>query len=381
MKQHLPFIVLLFIISFASCRGSKYSTKSDEKDLATLVKRLNKKGGDDNVIADLQEVYGNAREKSNGRLANYRYLAAPQKWDNIIPEMEGLQRMYETISKSAYALRLVNPENIYPRLIAAKDSAASDYYEYGMQQLNQQSREHSKEAYYAFQKTIRYVPNYRDAKLLMRNAYERSIVQVLVNYIQYDDFAFNNWNWNQYSSNDRMTHSNLLRDLGGTTAAYIPARFFDEYTLRRENRAPDIVVDLVWRNLHFDYPRDRTRSYSRSKQIETGRDTANKPIYQTVNATVQVTERELTANADMNLIITDAASRMQLRWDRLPADYRYTYEFADYSGDKRALDTNDWTMINRNRNQPMPSKEDAMTEMMRKVYNDLVNRIKTTVSW
>jgi hypothetical protein len=381
MKQLLPFIVLISSLFLVSCKGSKYSTKSDEKDLATLIKRLNKKGGDDKIIADLKDVYGNAYLKSTQRLENYRYDPAPQKWDKIIPELEGLQRMYETISQSAYALRLVNPANVYPQLIASKDSASFDYYEYGSQQLQQQQRENSKEAYYAFQKALRFVPNYKNAKQLMKEAYDRSIVNVLVNTIQYDDFGMNNWGWNQYSNKDRMTYNNLLRDLGGQSASNIPARFYEEYALRRENKGPDIVVDLVWKNLRFDYPRDRTRSYNRSKRIETGRDTANKPIYQTVTATVHVTERELTANGDMNLIVTDGVNRTQLRWDRLPSDYRYRLEFADYSGDKRALDNSDWTLINRSRNQPMPSKEDAMSEMMQKIYHDLVNRIKNAVNW
>ncbi len=379
MKQLLPLIIL--ILSLASCRGSKYSTKTDEKDLATLIKRLNKKGGDEKVITDLKEVYGNAFQNSTQRIENYRYDPAPQKWEKIIPEMEGLQRMYETISKSAYALRMVKPVNYYPQLVAAKDSAAVDYYTYGTQQLQQQQRENSKEAYYAFQKTLRYVPNYKDAKQLMKAAFDRSIVHVLVNEIQYDDIGMNNWGWNQYNNKDRMIHNNIIRDLGGQNAARIPARFYNEYDLRRVNTAPDMVVDLVWRNLRFDYPRDRIRSYNRSKQIETGRDTANRPIYQTVTATVRVTERKLNANADMNLIVTDAVNRKQLRWDRLPAEYRYSFEFADYSGDSRALGSNDWSLINQSRNQPMPTREDAMNEMMQKIYHDLVNRIRNAADW
>ena len=377
MKQLIPFILLL---SLASCSGGKYSTKADEKDLATLIKRLNKKGGDDKIIADLNEVYGSAFLKSTQRLENYRFDPAPQKWEKIIAEMEGLQRMYETISQSAYALRMVKPVNYYTQLIATKDSAAADYYGYGTQQLQQQQRENYKEAYYAFQNTIRYVPNYKDARQLMKDAFERSVVHVLINEIQYDDYSMNT-GWNQYNNNSRMMHNSIIRDLGGQNSNSIPARFYNEYDLRRENRAPELVVDLVWRNLRFDQQRDRTRTYNRSKQIETGRDTANKPIYQTVNATIYVTERELNANADMNIIVTDAVNRTQIKWDRLPADYRFTIEFADYNGDRRALDNNDWNLINRSRSQPMPSREDAMAEMMRRIYNDMVNRIRNTVNW
>ena len=379
MKQLIPFILLLSFV-LVSCSGGKYSTKADEKDLATLIKRLNKKGGDDKIIADLNEVYSSAYQKATLRLENYRFDPVPQKWDKIIAEMEGLQRMYETISQSAYALRMVKPVNFYSPLVATKDSAAADYYAYGTQQMQQQQRQNYKEAYYAFQKSAAYVLNYKDAKQLMKEAFERSIVHVLINEIQYDDYSMNT-GWNQYNNNSRMMHNNIIRDLGGQNSNNIPARFYNEYDLRRENRSPDLVVDLVWRNLRFDQQRDRTSTYNRSKQIETGRDTANKPIYQTVNASIYVTERELNANADMNIIVTDAVNRTQIKWDRLPADYRFTIEFADYSGDRRALDNNDWNLINRSRSQPMPSREDAMAEMMRRIYNDMVNRIRNTVGW
>ena len=379
MKQLIPFILLLSFV-LVSCSGGKYSTKADEKDLATLIKRLNKKGGEDKIIADLNEVYNSAYQKATLRLENYRFDPVPQKWDKIIAEMEGLQRMYETISQSAYALRMVKPVNLYPPLVATKDSAAADYYAYGTEQMQQQQRQNYKEAYYAFQKSAAYVLNYKDAKQLMKEAFERSIVHVLINEIQYDDYSMNT-GWNQYNNNSRMMHNNIIRDLGGQNSNNTPARFYNEYDLRRENRSPDLVVDLVWRNLRFDQQRDRTSTYNRSKQIETGRDTANKPIYQTVNASIYVTERELNANADMNIIVTDAVNRTQNKWDRLPADYRFTIEFADYSGDRRALDNNDWNLINRSRSQPMPSREDAMAEMMRRIYNDMVNRIRNTVGW
>jgi hypothetical protein len=381
MKLLLP--VVFIVVAFAACRGSRTATYNDEKDLSTLISRLNKKGADDKIVADLQEVYNNAYTKSMQRLYNYQYDAAPEKWTKIIPELEGLHRMYETIGQSAYAVRLLKPENVYPRLVATKDSAAADYYRFGVEQLNLNSRENNKEAYYAFQRAQQYVPNYRDAKLQMKEAFDRSIVNVLINQIQYDQFGMggNNWGWNQYGSRDRQHQANIIRDLGGQNSTSNPARFFDEYQLRSMGAGPDLVVDLVWRNLRFDQPLDQSRSYNRSKQIETGKDTSGRPIYTTVTATVRVTQRILNADADMNIIITDAVTRNQVRWDRLPSEYRYTYEYAEYSGDKRALDNNDIALINRSRNQRIPTKEEAMAEMMQRIYNNLVSRIRSTVSW
>ncbi len=349
--------------------------------MAMLIKRLNKKGSDDKIITDIKEVYNSAYERGTQRLASYQNDEAPQKWDKIIGEMESLQRMYETISKSAYAVRMVKPVNFYSSLKNTKDSAADDYYMYAQNYFEKEGRQNSKEAYYAFEKSSKYIPNYKDSKSKMKEAYERSIVAVLINRIQFDDYGRDSWGWNSYNNSNIVTSDQIVRDLGYQSANTIPAKFYSDWDLRRANIAPDLVVDMVWRNMRFDQPRDQTKQYNRSKQIETGRDTANRPIYQTVTATVFVTQRELNADADLNLIITDAVTRKEIKWDRIPSSYRFTIEYAEYNGDRRALDNNDLTLISRSRNQQMPRREEVLNDMMQRIYNDMLNRIKREVNW
>jgi hypothetical protein len=381
MKKSLLFTLLIAIILLASCSGSKRSNKSGEKDLATLIKRLNKKGSDDKILEDIRNVYNTAYNSSMQRINNYENDAAPQKWDKLIGEFESLQRMYETINKSAYAIRMIKPVNFYDRIRDTKEKAANDYYSYAEDFFGRDGRQNSREAYYAYEKSNRYIANYKDSKVKMRQAFDRSIVAVLINRIQFDDYGSGSWGWNSYNNSNLVTNDQIVRDLGYQSSNTIPAKFYSDWDLRRANIAPDMVVDMVWRNMRFDQPRDQTRQYNRSKQIETGRDTANRPIYQTVTATVFVTQRDLNADADLNLIVTDANTRREVKWDRLPANYRFTVEFAEYNGDRRALDNNDWTLINRSRNQPMPRREDVLNEMMRNVYNDMLNRIRNAVNW
>ncbi|MBP6687582.1 MAG: hypothetical protein KA160_06955, partial [Lacibacter sp.] len=239
MKQLLP--LLFIVICLTACRGSRSAYRNEEKDITTLINRLIKKGSDDKIIADLQEVYNGAYLKINQRLANYQYDPVPAKWDKLIPELEGLHRMFETISRSAYALRLVKPANVYPTLIATKDSAAFDYYNYASNQLLQQTRQANKEAYYSFERAMQYVPNYRDARDRMKEAFDRSIVHVLVNYIEYDVRGLGSFGWSQQNNSDRQYHSRIINDLGGQNSTNTPARFYDPYDLRRVNVAPQQV--------------------------------------------------------------------------------------------------------------------------------------------
>ena len=104
---------------------------------------------------------------------------------------------------------------------------------------------------------------------------------------------------------------NIIHWPGRGNASSIPARFTMNMSLRYRNIAPDLVVDLVWRNVRFD----QYWSTNLSTKIKNwnGKDTANKPIYQTVYAQSTATKRKvLNADANMNLIITDAENRRQL---------------------------------------------------------------------
>jgi hypothetical protein len=379
-KNFTPIVLVAAVFFLASCGRNTFKTET--KDLNMLVKRLTKKGSDDKVLADIHSVYDPALQRAQQNISNYRYDAPPQKWDKMLGEMQNMQRMYDILNTNQYAIRMIKPVNFYRNITEAKDSAAADYYTYGNEFFEREGRANYKQAYDAYNSAINYVPNYKDARDKMQEAFNRSIIYVLINQIQYDGFGFNsNWNWNNYNSRDQMLQNQIIRDLGGRTNRSTPSYFFNEWDLRRENRGPDLVVDLVWRNMRFDQPRDRTRNYNRSKQIETGRDTANRPIYQTVTATVYVTERFLEANADMNIIVSDAVNRSQVDWQTIPARYSNNIEFATYSGDRRALENSDWTLINRNQNQPTPNREDVFQEMMRNVYNDMLNRIRRTTNW
>jgi hypothetical protein len=381
MKKNSTLLFLsIVIVLLTACSRSAY--KTEQKDLNMLIKRLTKKGSDDKVLADIHSVYDPALQRAQQNMSNYRYDAAPQKWDKLIGEMENMQRMFDIINTNQYAVRMIKPVNFYRNIVEAKDSAAADWYSYANDFFERGGRENWKEAYNAYNKAGNYVPNYRDTKAKMQEAFDRSLIYVLVNQIQYDGIGFNNsWNWNNYNSRDQQLQNQLIRDLGGRTNRNTPAYFFNEWDLRRENRSPDLVVDMVWRNMGSDQPRDRTRNYNRSKRIETGRDTANKPIYQTVTATVYVTERNLEANADMNLIFTDAKSKTQVDWQTIPATFRTNIEFATYTGDRRALEDSDWTLINRNQNQPLPNREEVFERLMRDIYNDVLNRIRRVTNW
>lgn len=380
MKKTSTLYLLIIVVLIAGCSKGIY--KNEKKDLATLIKRLTKKGSDDKVLADIHSVYDPALQRAQQNISNYRYDAAPQKWDKIIGEMQAMQSMYDIINTNQYAMRMIQPVNFYKNIVEVKDSAAADYYNYATDYFDRGGRENWKIAYNAYNSASNYVPNYKDSKQKMQEAFDKSLIYVLVNQIQYDGIGFgNSWNWNNYNNRDQQLQSQIIRDLGGRSNRNIPAYYFNEWDLRRENRTPNLVIDLVWRNMRTDQPRDTRREFFREKEVVTGRDSANNPIYKRVNATVYITERRLEASADMNLIFTDAVNRTQVDWQVVPASFREVIEFGTFTGDRRALEDRDIELINRNQNQPNVNREEVFERMMRNIYNDVLNRIRRVTNW
>ena len=63
-------------------------------------------------------------------------------------------------------------------------------------------------------------------------------------------------------------------------------------------------------------------------------------------------------------------------------DYRWQEEYADYTGDSRALSASDWQLVNNNnRMNNQPNKEEVLTELYRRIYPQVKSSITYAVDW
>ena len=377
MKKIIPAIAVLFL--FASCKTSKdYLLRSNEdKTLYDVVKQLNKHADDENASKALPEVYTQVQQKHLDKIETYKSYTDLNRWDKISAEYNMLQNMYEAIANSDAAAKLIKANSYQKQIDSVKQAAAEDYYQIGLSYLQRHSRDDAKLAYSTFKKAGKWVNNYKDIKAKMDFAYENAIVNVLINPVQ-DNFVFISSGWNNNFSSDYLSQ-NLVRDLGGKYASQYPARFYTERETNRNDIQPDWVVDLTLREM--DIPRPTFYNYSRnlSKQIETGRDTSGRIIYQTVYATLNIQKQSFNARAQMDINITEVATRKNILYNSYSDTYNWQQEVASYSGDSRALSSNDWTLVNNRYNQP--SKEDIMNELYRGIYPQIKNRISNAANW
>jgi hypothetical protein len=380
MKKILFAIATL--LALASCKTSKdyLSRSEDDKTLFDIVKQLNRHSDDANAVQSLPQVYTILQQKHLKNIERYNNGNELNRWDKIAAAYKSLQSLYDAIDNSNTASGLIKPVNYQKEITAVKETAAEDYYQTGVAYLDKNNRNDAKKAYSYFKKTGGWVKDYKDAKAKMEEAFDNSIVLVQINPVQDNSFFFNaGWGNTGYNYSNEYFQQNLIRDLGGTYASRYPAKFYSEWQARREAVKPDWVVDLVLRDVNIPRPVSYRYSKNRSKQIEAGRDTSGKVVYQTVYATLNIERQSLTARGQMDVNITDVVNRKSIAYNSYSDTYNWQQEVATYSGDSRALTSNDWSLINNNYN--LPGKEDILNELYRNIYPQVKNKISNEVDW
>ena len=378
------FFYLYFIAGiFSACSGTKnYLERNDaDRALSDAIKKLNKTPTDENATAAIPVLYSNIQTVHLAKIKALRNDPDPSRWDKIIKEYEYLQDAYDAIVNSSAAFKLVNAESYSSNIYEAKQSAAEEYYNFGIDFLAKKGRDNTKKAYTYFKKSDKFVPGYKDAQAKATEAYNKAIVAVVINPIQ-DNSYFSNSGWGNsgYNYSNDYFQQTLVRDLSGINKERYPARFYTDWEARRDNIQPDWIVDLKLRNIDLPYPTNYNYSKNSNAQVQIGTDTSGNPVYRTVYATLNVTRSSFTARVDMDVNITEVATGKNISFRSFREDYRWQEERATYNGDSRALTARDWELIN-NSGFNSPKKEGVLNELFKKIYPQVKNNISYAVDW
>ena len=377
------FYTLISIFILASCTTSKdYLSRSDsDNTLFDAVKTLKKHNNDSTALNALPVLYKLAQQRNLRKINSYSTLNEPVRWDKMIETYSTLQTMYNVIIENDAASSVVTPINYQQTIYDIKQQAAADYYNVATDFLSKPGRDDAKKAYSYFKKADKFMPDYKDTRLKMDEAYQHAIVNVVINPVQDNSYFFNTgWGNYGYNYSNEYFQQTLVRELKGINSSRYPARFFTDWEARRDNVQPDWEVNLTLRNMNIPRPQNYTYSRNVSKQVERGRDTSGRIIYKTAYATIYITKQSFTARADMEINISEIATRKNISYNTFSEDYRWEEEHATYSGDADALGPNDWAIMNNN-NFNEPRKEDVLNELYRKLYPQVKNKISYAVDW
>jgi hypothetical protein len=371
--------ILMLALLFAACGSSKFQAyTSADKPLFAAINELNKHPENAKAQNDLRVLFEQAIARHENAIDVYSQGTDEKRFDKILNELSALQHMYTSLQMVPGTFKIVEPKSYLQQIESTKQEAAEYFYAAGKELMAENTRESDLGAHEAFKRSNQYISGYKDVQKLIKESYESGIVNVVINPIEDDNLFYTSVTAPDFRYRATDYQESLVRELGGRNANIVPARFYTERDAQREQITADWIVDVRWRNITVD--RAVPHQYNRqvSKSVQVGTDTSGKAIYKTVYATLYITQRSYNVQGGLDFQISDMGANNYVDQGLLTDYVNWTEAYATYSGDSRALSSEDWMLINnRGRNDLYgPTKADVLNTLMRKIYPDLRRRIQ-----
>lgn len=381
MKPYLlKLAICLLLLGCGSGNKLSHRYTFEDKTVFDLIEKLNKNPNDKIAAEQLPQAYEAALEKRKEAVLNQKNSVsghAGDRWMEVAREREVTLQMYNAIKASAAASKVIpTPKDPSNGIRNAREKAAEEYYNQGVQYMAYNNRQYASQAYDYFSKAEKAIPGYKDVSNQLRIAQDKSMLRVVVKPVNYYRYGFSYWGF----QNDFLQQQ-MVRDLNA--GSFRDTRFYTDWEASAQQVRADRVVEMNFTDLFIGQSMQRNYTINRSANIQTGSTKSNppRPIYQTVYATVYVNSRYLESYATLECRIYDWATGRNILFDRFPDRYNWKVETATYKGDQRALQPSDWQLINNLGNDRPPTRNQLAEQLIRNCYGLLISRIRNGVNF
>ena len=379
MKPNFYSFIFLCTIFLFSCKSAEKLYNKGRYDEAVMLaaKKLQKKPGNAELLNVLQDAY---RFAVNGHESNIRNLAnsnSDLRWEHIYSEYQQLQALYEAIRRSPSVYDIVQPTDYSSYLATYKEEAGNARYERGLELMDQDNKQSYRQAYSEFQKALALKPGDLSIKQKMQESYENAVTNVVIQPLNRFGYQYTNYDFDY-----RNFNYEILRYLNNNKGQFV--RYYSPSEARSGHLKTDNSVEMRFSDVNIGRYRDQrsTREVSKqvvSKEIIISKDSVVRE-YTTVKVKIITTIRSINADGLLQATVRDYYDR-RIWNDTYRGEYSWTYSFATYTGDERALSDEDKKLINQREQWP-PSNDEIiriiMEEIQRKAQcgiSDYFNRV------
>lgn len=302
------------------------------------------------VLTSVQRLRGNPDHKKSKEVLGLSYQAAVDfleadaqnqlasnanfKYKAVVGNYERINRLYNEIRTSPGALKVIpTPVNRFKELNEYKAKAAEESYEAGIQSMMLNTRQDAKNAYFYFTDANVYSPGYRESIEMIEQAKANATINVIV-----EPALDNRYSWN-FEPVLFGYNSNMF------VKFYTP-RQAEEVGVKRVDQFLKVSVNSYREGL----PQISRRTETRTDSVKTGEKTVNGqkvPIYQKITSTTTIFEKKATGHGSINLWITDASSKADIRNQEITSDQTWSDSWAIYTGDLRAVASGNKKLIEK----------------------------------
>jgi hypothetical protein len=397
MRQIYTLMLAAITLLYSCKSANKAFEKGNYEDAVSLaVKQLQKNGGDESTRFLLKDAYQRA---VNGHESIIRTLSngnSDSRYEQMYNEYRKLQNLYESVSRSPEASRVVNAMDYSSYVQTYKEKTGEVYFEKGLALMEQGDKLSYRKAYQQLSTAYRFKPD-SQVKQKMDEAYEGAVTRVLLladnnnygsTYNSGGMYGNNGMYGNGYHFSNSYQVRNFQEDLvrnlryqGGSQFV----KFVTEWEARSSDVQPDEVVEMRLGRMDMGRSYDETDTRNVSKQVVV-RTIVYRPDsvvneYATVYATIRTTRRNYISDGELNIIAKDGSGRY-LWSDVVRGEHRFTREFATFTGDERALSASDKALVSSQSQNGYNNvrNEDIFREVLRQIEAEAAQRFRSYYS-
>jgi len=357
---------MLFIIAILqACVSGKAAMKQGDYYDAVLesIKRLRESPNNKKASQVLAQAYPLSIDYIDTNIQNGIKSDDPKKWRNAVDGYNRINYINDQIKTSLGAMKIItNPQTRFKELADAKDKAAEEAYNEGVNNMMKNTRKDYQDAYFDFKDANNFKQGYRESIEMMNQAEFNATVRVAYEEINSSRFSYGSF---------QPTISSLQR----LFLAFKPVA-------QKDTVPPQQYLRIIFNGYQENRPYTTTRSENLSRQIVTGQTkTADgKTVDQTKTVTAQVTyyHKSITASSRANVTITDAKANTVLQNLNIDGNVNWEYDWAIYNGDSQALNSNAAALVQRR--ETYPNDQDLFNQSIRNLQTNLGQQLKSFYS-
>ena len=374
LGKHWFFGISFLLVFIASCTSPQKMLDQGNYYQAVMmsVEKLKSNPNNEKAKATLKASYPYAVNDFLNKLEKEGVLNSQFKNTNQLTIYGQLNGLYEKIAQSPAAMNSIdNPQKYYSEYNKLLPLAAEEQYAEGERLLNLGGRENAKAAYGFYEKADQFVPGYKNVNEQLNLSFELALLKVYTIFepIQSRTYELSAETFYQQVKNtlQRIEQERFVRFVYGEGNAN-----------RQEVTDQNLVIrfeDFVVGETHT---RERIEEVSRDSvkigetKLDNGR---TKEIFGTVTAELKNFHIEVNSRGLVHLNIEDLNLNRNLVNEDLPGQYVWFHDWAEYQGDKRALNDLQWNLCQQRYRQPVPPQQ-MFVEFTRPIYAQIDERLR-----
>jgi tetratricopeptide (TPR) repeat protein len=368
------YLIIFSLVIFAGCKSAgKSYQKGDYADAIELgIKKLQKDPNDTEIIEIVKNSYKFAVSAHENQVRILQNSRNENRFERIFQQYLQMQDLYQQIHQYPVAARIIDPMDYSSYVETYREKAAAPHLERADQLIGIGTKPALRDAYHELNKALRF-SNYQQIRYKRDSVYDAALTKVVIIPMQ----QFGGGYYHNSSYQFQNFQNEILRTLSMNRTNDF-TRFYSEWDARSQNFEPDQFLELNMNRIMMGRPVDRRSSREVTKEVVV-KEIVHKPDsvvkqYGTVRAKINTTQRIILSEADLIITLRDKQGR--IIWnDRFTGQHQWRTEFSTYTGDERALSTNDRNLINR-REENMPAEDWILDQLFRQIQQDLSARLR-----